>query len=83
MGQGAVVGCGGQGCALEPYAVPHIQGHGIGVLGDLHIKGNPDLVLPQPVGEPANLCGVIRVHKGDLVQLIAGFGSRCYLHKAV
>ena len=80
--QGAVVGRGGQGCALEPHAVPHIQGHGVGILGDLHIKGNPDLVLPQPIGEPADLCGIILVLKGDLVQLVAFFG-RCHSLKLV
>ena len=62
---------------FEPHAVPHIQGHGVCVLGDLHVKGNPDLVLPQPIGEPANLCGIILVRKGDLVQLVACFG-RCH-----
>ena len=82
LGQGTIVGCGGQGCALEPYAVPHIQGHGVGILGDIHIKGNPNLVLPQPIGEPANLCGVIFVRKGNLVQLVACFG-RCHSLKLV
>ena len=82
LGQGAVVGCGFQGCALEPHAVSHIQGHGIGILGDIHIKGNPDLVLPQPIGEPANLCGVIFVRKGNLVQLVACF-VRCHSLKLV
>ena len=80
--QGTIVGCGGQGCALEPYAVSHIQGHGVGILGDIHIKGNPDLVLPQPIGEPANLCGVIFVRKSNLVQLVACFG-RCHSLKLV
>ena len=82
LGQSAVVGCGGQGCALEPYAVPHIQGHGVRVLGDLHIKGNPNLILPQVRAEPADLYGVISVRKGNLVQLVACFG-RCHSLKLV
>ena len=77
LAQSAGITCGFQGCALEPHTVPHIQGHGVGVPGNLHIKGNPDLVLPQPVRKPANLYGVTQIRKCNLVQLV-GSGGRCY-----
>ncbi len=71
LAQGAVIACRCQRRALEPDAVPHIQGHGLRVLGNLHIKGNTNLILPQRIRKPADLVAC----KIDFVQLVGSPGG--------